>query len=151
MLISLIVILGIFLGSYFLYQKIGITDPLVTQISALDSIDRVEVNVVDKKYYIKVYITGVDSIQKTYLIIDDLAAKGLRNSDYEIKIVDNRDQSLEEAYYRLQPAIYEALATNQYRWLQEEIASHLNNQGEFLLHSENYFYSQLTGAFYTRN
>lgn len=121
-ILALIFSLGIFLGGYNLYIKWGLEKPLIKDLSSLSSVQGVSIEKNDQKYELKVKLKKVSNIQEQYKEIEKQVKSGLGNKEYELEIVDRRNDALELLFNQLQPTIYEAVANNRYLWLDEEVA-----------------------------
>ncbi|HBK52447.1 hypothetical protein [Syntrophomonas wolfei] len=119
---ALILSLGVLLGAYNLYIKLGIEKPLGAELSALDGVKKIEVNKGKEGYEIKVDLDSVDNIQDNYGDINQALKARLNSENYQLEIGDQRNQDLQELFNSLQPALYEALADNRFIWLNEQLA-----------------------------
>jgi|GEM_PF-1111110 len=128
-IISLFVALGLFLGSYNLYQKYLVEQPLVKKISNIEEVKSVAINKKDKTYFIEVSLNQVKNIQKTYNNIDAAVREIIKKDNYEIKVKDHRNPQLEQLFQELQPSIYQGLAQMQYQWLDYHIIERSQEEG----------------------
>jgi len=127
-LITLILALAAFFGSYYLYKLYTIEKPIKEQLVLLESVDKVDMTKNDKQYQIEVKVNKVSNIQQEYRKIEKIIKSQLDSSQYSLVIKDNRDQQLQNVFTGIQPAVYEALAHNRYVWLKEELTRELTKQ-----------------------
>jgi len=144
-IITLILALGVFLGSYALYKKFGVEKPLLEQLSAVPAVERVSMEKEGKKYIFEIELKKIENIQEEYTEINQVISSRLEEGGYEIRIKGNGNEKLKEFFNELQPAIYEALAYDRYVWLEEEIArKSAENQINYKMFvDEKYLYLQL--------
>lgn len=144
-LLSLLIVLGLLLTGFTIYTKKGIEEPLINDISALEGIQEVSINK-NKVYIIEVQINQVASIENVYQSILKSITSKLADNEYELLLVDQPNAKLNELSAKLKPAIYQALANNEFLWLDkklndisagEEVVSHM-----FI--DEKYLYIQLS-------
>jgi len=119
---SLVLALGVFLGSYAFYKKFEVEQPLLEQLSAMPSVEQVSMEKEKGEYVFDIKLKKVDNIQEEYEKINQVINSKLEKETYDIKIQDDGNRKLQEFSDQLQPAVYEALAHNRYVWLEEEIA-----------------------------
>ncbi len=142
---ALMLSLGIFLGAYNIYIKLGIEKPLITELSALEGVRQVHLNKVDKGYEIKIDLIRMDNIQKMHIDINRILHERLKDKDYELQIGDRRNEELQGCFDNLQPAIYEAIAENRYIWLEGQLAKKAKSKGiDYAMYiDKRYLYLQL--------
>lgn len=124
-ILALILSLGALLAAFYLYKEWGIKEPIVNEIKTIESVHDVNIEDKGQKYEIEVHLNKASDIQKPYQAIVEKVEASLPPEDYHLVIKDQRNASLQTMFNKLQPAIYEALANNQYIWLDEEIARQL--------------------------
>ncbi|HZK43607.1 MAG TPA: hypothetical protein VFC73_04895 [Syntrophomonadaceae bacterium] len=121
-ILAFILILGLLLGSFTLYNKLGIVEPLSKKLYLIEAVDEVNIDK-DKLYNIEIKLGKLNDVQKTYQEIITTIETKLDNDAYQLKILDNSNSKLDELLISLQPAIYEALASHQFIWLDEHLNS----------------------------
>jgi len=119
-IITIIAVLGVLLASYSLHNKYLVEKPLTEKLLAIEGVEKVDINKIDKESYICIQISQVDNIQKSYGKIESMVEDSI-NSNYRIEIKDKRNQKLDRLYDDLQPAIYQGLAQKEFLWLNEQI------------------------------
>lgn len=127
LIISIIVALGILLGSYNLYQKYMVEEPLIEKLLLIQEINKIDINKVNKLYTFKVYLGKVENIQKSYAEIDSTIDDTIKG-EYNIEIKDERNQRLDKFFDDLQPALYQGLAQKEFLWLDQQINQRSRNQ-----------------------
>lgn len=101
-----VVVLGLLFGGQWLYNKYVLERPVA------DALDLPEVE--STKYEedtntVVVKLKEVENLQKTYLDIEDRLKKNNNSRELQIKITDNRNSLLKEAYYQSQFSVHQAI------------------------------------------
>lgn len=120
-IISIFVALGLLLGGFYLYQKYMVENPLMEKLSAINEVQKVEIDKTDKVYTIHLHLARVDNIQESYANIESVANTRLKEGSYKIEIEDKRSPQLANLFNEIQPALYQGLAQKQYLWLDEQM------------------------------
>ncbi|MEA1962544.1 MAG: hypothetical protein U9N81_14980 [Bacillota bacterium] len=118
--LALVISLGLFTGSYRLYQDRMIEKPVITKIDTFSNVENVEIEKNHDGYFVEVNIQTVGDIKEDYKQIDKVVNSSIKKN-YDIHLVDQRDNELQTALDEFQIEIYEALAKNNYVWLQEQL------------------------------
>lgn len=117
-IISLILSLILLWAGFNLYNKYFIKVPVVKKLEKMHEIEKVEISQ-GKPYQITVKLKQVDNLLEVYeqmqTVLDDKPGK----DKYILHIEDKPDKKLTEIFYRLQPAIYEAIEKSNYTWLED--------------------------------
>lgn len=124
------VILAIFVGSLglallgqqMLYGK-QVTSPLIQDLEAYEGVSSVEVKS-DKEGRAEVWIALTDDVDllRVYPEWESLAASRLGNEFAGLRISDNRNEQLSQAFHQLHFSVAEAVMTGRFRELQEDAA-----------------------------
>jgi len=120
-IVSLILTLGILLGGYSLYKKFGVQEPVIKQLCSNKAIEKASIEKKNQQHLIKIELKKVENIQKQYAEVENIINSKFEPDDYELIIIGKQNKDLEQLFDQLQPAIYEALASNRYLWLSNEI------------------------------
>ncbi|HRX20418.1 MAG TPA: hypothetical protein P5273_01760 [Syntrophomonadaceae bacterium] len=123
--ISLLVTFSLLLGGYSFYNNYIVKKPLLQALKDVDGVQDVKVSKEEGQYRITVVLDEVENLQSSYVKLDETSTTYLARKGYELQIADHRSQQLTDLYDQMQPYIYEALAKNNYIWLQEEISRQL--------------------------
>ncbi|MEN6326888.1 MAG: hypothetical protein ABFD18_11865 [Syntrophomonas sp.] len=144
-ILALILSLGALLAAFYLYKEWGIKEPIVNEIKTIESVHDVKIEEKGQKYEIQVHLNKASDIQKPYQVIVEKVEASLAPEDYQLIIKDQRNARLQTMFNDLQPAIYEALANNQFIWLDEEIAKQLQktNMKHRIFIDEEHLYLQI--------
>lgn len=126
--VSIAVTLAVLLAGYTFYNKFIIQEPLINALSDTLSVNEVRVEKENSKYQITVALDKVDNLQSEFAKLDEIAAFHLASREYDLQVSDARDKQLTDFYAQLQPFIYEALAKDNYIWLNEEITTQIENK-----------------------
>lgn len=119
--ISLLITCALLLGGYSFYNNYIVQRPLLQALNDIAGVKEVQLVQVNDKYQITVALDQAGNLQNVYVKLDETAAFYLANKEFELKVTDNRNSQLTDIYNQLQPYIYEALAKDNYIWLNEEI------------------------------
>jgi hypothetical protein len=128
-LVVFVISLGLLLGGYKLYVKYTMVEPVKQQLQARPAISNVDVARADGQYRIAVQLQQVDNLQQEYIAIQETLDKTLKKTPYKLTITDPAEDKLRDAYVRLQPAIYEAVASNRYVWLDQTLSQYAASTG----------------------
>jgi len=119
--LALLVTLGAFLSVSTLYRKYQVEKPMVEDLQTLAG-GRVELEKEKNSYQITLIPGKVDNLQDYYQKVQKSIATRLPGKEVQITVKDKPGPELEALFTELQPAIYEALASGRFVWLEEEIA-----------------------------
>jgi hypothetical protein len=119
--LALLVTLGAFLSVSALYRKYQVERPMVEDLQKLAG-GRVELEKEKNGYQVTLIPGKVDNLQDYYLQAQKSVTSRLSGKEAEIIIEDQPSPKLQAFYTKMQPAIYESLATGRFVWLEEEIA-----------------------------
>lgn len=122
-LLALVICLAVFTGLFHLYQDRMIERPIREQITQSLKTDHVEVAKNGGVYTIEVKLKQAGNIKDDYALVDEAASKKIKGENYTISLVDHRTKELQQDYDDLQLRIYEAMAKDNYLWLEEQIKS----------------------------
>lgn len=142
---SLIVVFAIFFGGYWLYNRYGVDKPLIDKISDISGVKTVEIDKQDQIIMIDIKLNNIDDLQSEYNDIKEIIDTQFEGENYRIKINDNRNQKLKNAYQDIQLSVYQAVANNQFLWLKEQMQNspELKGLSYKLFVDENNLYIQI--------
>ncbi len=127
--ISLLVTFSLLLGGYSFYNDYIVKKPLLQALKDVDGVQDVKMSKEEGEYRIMVVLDEVENLQSSYVKLDETTTGYLARKGYELQIADHRNQQLTDLYDQMQPYLYEALAKNNYIWLQEEISRQIQSRG----------------------
>jgi len=122
-LLALVICLAVFTGLFRVYQDRMIEKPIREQIIQSLKTDSVEVAKKDGVYTVEVKLKQAGDIKADYAVVEEAASKKIKEENYTISMVDHRTEKLQQDYDDLQLRIYEAMAKDNYLWLEEQIKS----------------------------
>lgn len=128
-IIVFFVALGILLGGNQGYQRYLVNQPLEQKLAVQPGIESADVDRVDGEVQITVHLRDVDNLQEEYIAIEKVLEDSLNKRPFRLVIADNSNDRLKMAFIRLQPAVYEAMASDRYVWLDESVKSYANQSG----------------------
>lgn len=142
-ILTLIIVFGLLWGGFTAYKKLAIEEPLTESLQKIEAVSSVSVNK-EKNYTIEVKLKKVEDIQQVYESLITTIEGTLKKDNYNLVIGDSEDETLKDWYKKLQPAIYESLANNEFVKLEETLAKTVNNDVTYKLFvDEDYLYIQL--------
>lgn len=124
-----IVALGILLGGNQVYQRYLVNQPLEQKLAAQPGIEKAEIDRVDGEVQITVHLKDVANIQEEYTRIEKVLEDSLNKRPFHLVIADNSNDRLKMAFIKLQPAVYEAMASDRYVWLDESVKTYADQSG----------------------
>lgn len=150
-LMTLILTLGILIGGYSLYTVYGIKKPVENRIAALASVSAVQIEKEKNQYYVEVKLGQVGDLQSVYTSLEEATNHRMAQGNYELKILDHRNDRLTELYGRLQPAIQQAIARQEYVWLDTRLSQETESLGmtyRLLVDEDNLYLQIADGSYY---
>lgn len=111
----LVFFLTLLVGGQWAFRQQYIEDPLGEQICRLDNVAAVSFMKSSGHHVVQVELNGFGNIYREYQEVEAT----LQGKDYEIVFLDQPNEKLKSLEESLQPAIYQALAQNEYLWLQQ--------------------------------
>lgn len=127
-ILTSILALLLFFAIYHFYVSTRIEAPISSEIEKISSVQSVQVKNDHEQIIITLHVEESDNIQKLYCQVEEIVQSHSKKP-FQIEIVDNRDQSLQEVYDELQLSIYEALAKYDYDLLNNKIQQRCTPSG----------------------
>lgn len=124
-----VIALGILLGGNQVYQHYLVNQPLEQSLTAMPGIEKVDIAKVEGQYQVTVHLKDIDNLQEGYTAIEKTLQDSLKNRPFRLIIAESDDARLKSAFVDLQPAVYEALASNRYVWLEEAVQAYADKSG----------------------
>ncbi len=118
---TLVFALGIFLGGFTLYNKWGLEGPLVEQLANIEGVEEVFINKDNKNYEISLELGKNDNFSEIYNKALAICETKLGVNNFDVFLIDNPNNKLNEIYIGLQPIIYESIAKNEFLWLDDSL------------------------------
>lgn len=109
-----LITLGVLSLAYFSYETLGIRRPLVAAISNDPDVLSAEISQENGKTVIAVRLRQVHDLSETYKRIESTAEKYVSRDCLEIKVIDHRNEALEEIYMKVHYYLEEAAARGDY-------------------------------------
>ncbi|HQA06454.1 MAG TPA: hypothetical protein PKW25_00135 [Syntrophomonadaceae bacterium] len=116
-LLAMILTIGILFGGYSVYKVYGVEKPVETKLSALPAVSSVSIDKNKKVYEIKLQLGAVENLQSAYTEIENALNRYFKVNDYQLQIIDNRNEKLELFYLQIQPAVQQTAAKSEFVWL----------------------------------
>ncbi|CFX76100.1 Uncharacterized [Syntrophomonas zehnderi OL-4] len=118
-LIALGATLGLLIFVQHYYAQSFIERPVREALHKLEFVDTVTVNKQDSVYKITIKIKQPGNIQYEYTQADKTIKDHIRGKQYQLQLTDKRNKKLNDELDYLELSIYEAMAKNNYLWLDE--------------------------------
>lgn len=112
MIFIVLISLGILFAGWQAYKRFNLVNPLKSELQAVTGVKTVDVNVGNPSV-IKIKLGPVDDLQTTYDSIENTVSGALGSSG-SLRIVDNRDKTLQNVYEDLSPYLYQGIANGSY-------------------------------------
>lgn len=121
--VSVIIALAVFFGAHWLYNSLNFREPLKKELNAHDLVTDYRIEE-DKNgsYRVLVSIKETGNLMLAYLQVYESVQEVMGNQQFVIKLVDHRDDLLNEIYNEGQFAVQEAMVQGNFR----EMARTLN-------------------------
>lgn len=113
--LALILGLAAFFGAQQLYNKYNYHQPVARALESNSSVESFEVDESQPVLQVKVRLKNVGNIMETYNKLEQDLKNILKRRQFDLKIIDTRDEELKRAFYYSQFAIYEAVLRGNYR------------------------------------
>jgi len=126
-LIVLGVSLGLLLGIQKYYNHSFVEGPVMHDLEQLAFAESVTVNKDTGVYDFKVQIKQAGNIQYEYAKIDGIIKNELKGKDYQLTLLDHRSPKLRKNLENMELGIYEAMAKNNFLWLDETFRQAAND------------------------
>ncbi len=114
-LLALLAGLGVFFGVRWLYNKFSLEEPLANVLKANSAVQSFEIERARPVTRIVIALAPTNNLKETYQELSRQVQSVLGNQQFEIKLIDRRDEKLARAFYYSQFAIYEAIKRGNYR------------------------------------
>lgn len=116
-LLAMILTVAILFSGYSVYNVYGVEKPIEAKLSVLPSVSSVSIDKDKNGYEVEVHLGTVENLQSAYIGIKDTLNRHFKDNDYELQIVDNRNDKLELFYLQIQPAVQQTAAKSEFVWL----------------------------------
>jgi hypothetical protein len=111
---SMAVTLGLLLGIGFVFKNQTVDSPLKALYANTPVVASSEVTKSGNGYQIKVKLKDVPDLAAAYGQLNEETARVMKDLPYEIKVEDQRNEQLEQAYRRVNLYVHEALSTGRF-------------------------------------
>lgn len=110
----LVFMLSIFYGFNYYQQKQKIDEPLSRQLLGLEAVRELEIRHTREAVLFFLELDPVEDLQKEEEVIQGEIEKVLEDRPYQLHYQDKRSRELEEVYYQVHYALYEAAGKGNY-------------------------------------
>jgi hypothetical protein len=121
-LLALLVVLGALTGGQKLYNAKLLEKPVLEELQTLRYVASARINKTDNVYQVQVNISQPGNIKNEYNEINKVVADHFKRHQYEIQLIDKRDENLQNDLQSMELAIYEAIARDNYLALEQRLA-----------------------------
>ncbi|MGI5879765.1 MAG: hypothetical protein ACOX6L_04105 [Syntrophomonadaceae bacterium] len=120
-IIALLITVGLLSGGLRLYNYYYIEQTVQKSITQIESVTEADVSKSNGEYAVQVKLNWSRNLQGTYHELDQIGSQHFGNKIYNIKVLDNRNQRLNDLFIDLQPLIYETLAKDEFVRMNNEV------------------------------
>jgi len=121
-ILSVVLTVTILFGGYSAYKVYAIEKPVKSQLSSLQPITEVSMARENKTYEINVKLKSVDNLQSAYSNVERVLNQRFPENAYDLQVIDNSNEKLDDLYSELQPAVQQAAAQSEFVWLDEQLS-----------------------------
>ncbi|MBU4533159.1 MAG: hypothetical protein U1D96_05570 [Eubacteriales bacterium] len=108
-ILAFIVVLGLLFGGQVVYQKYGYHQPLRQALEQQEYVKSYEIDEKSPVVRITVTFTRTDNLMESYQRLDQAVWVANSGRPYELVVADERNATLNGAYYDSQFAVYQAI------------------------------------------
>jgi len=132
--VTVLIVLGVSLGLLLFLQKTYTNNfverPVQLALQTIKSVEKVQVSKIDGIYQFKVQIKKAGNIMYDYNKVDAVIQHNIKGKEYQVQLLDKPNEKLQQELEYLELRIYEAMAKNNYIWL-DEIFRQTSQQDHF--------------------
>ena len=128
-IMALIITFGLAMGGNYLHARYNIENPLLAQIKDLPGVESITIEKKDDLYLLQVSLGYVVNLHEEYKQLVELVRDKLGQEKYQILVEGSDSRELDLVYYQIQPIVYQALANNEFVWMQEQIKLVADKEG----------------------
>lgn len=122
-IVLVLVVLGATLGTLIFIQNFYVNRfverPVEKALQEVKFVDSVMVKKDDSIYQFTVKIKKAGNVQYEYTKVDSVIKENIKGKEYQLQLTDNRNEKLANELEYLELSIYEAMAKDNYIWLDE--------------------------------
>lgn len=122
-------VLAALFGIQYVYQQINVDQPLFKLYSQTKAVQKFNIDKKDNITVVNIDLKATDNLQKTYQELFQTTANVIGSNNFKLKIKDNRNKELENAYYDMQFIINEALVRGNFSQMEQVIKEKTNQIG----------------------
>ena len=127
-LVAMSLTVSLLFGGWELYRNFGLVRPLEQQLMADKAVTQVESVVNGSERAIKIHLKPVDDLQATYDGLEEVVTEQI-GSNVKIDLVDQREESLKQAFRSVQPVLYSGIAKGDFTDMITQTEQELQKQG----------------------
>ncbi|MCR3922970.1 MAG: hypothetical protein NUK65_10735 [Firmicutes bacterium] len=120
-----ILTLGISVGAVLVRQRQMVNEPLLKRINELENVRTVELRQEDDLQVVVVQLNHVADLSLAYQELQKVITTMLKQDNYRLELVDERDSSLTEAMSAVRLALYEGEQRGNFTEINDYVASTL--------------------------
>jgi len=150
-LLAMILTVAILFGGYTAYNVYGVEKPLEAKLSDLPAVSSVSMEKEKKGYDIKLQLGAVENLKSAYTQIENTLGQHFKAGDYELQIIDNRNEKLDSFYLQMQPAVQQSAAKCEFVWLDAYLAEKCRELGltyNLMVDGKNIYIQIVDGPYY---
>lgn len=123
---SLLAGMALFFAGQYLYQKYNYNDPLNRYLSSNQAIEEYNVTTNESMTLVEVALNHEAELMSSYHELNRDLNIILKQNNFQLNLLDNRDAAIEKVWYRCQYAVYEASYTGNFT----EMAAVVNREAQ---------------------
>jgi len=103
-------------------QENLVIEPLTLSLKEIEGVEEVNISVLRDRDIIDLELAPVDNLATAYQAAEDIIISYYGEEDYQLNILDERDEHLEEAYWRVHITLREGQRLGNYSFMSAETA-----------------------------
>jgi hypothetical protein len=125
---SLLAGMAVIFGMQWLYQKLSFQEPLDATLEKNQVVESYQLSKVDRQYLIEININNDADLMDNYKEIHKEINHIMGKRSFELRIIDDSDDILNQVWYNSQYAVYQAVVQGNY----QDMAAVVNREAEAL-------------------
>lgn len=140
--LSLLAGIAFIFGVQWLYQKYNFQEPLNAALQKNKAVESFQVVNQGRTLEVSFSVSYNESLKKTYYEVRQEISSAMGKRQFNLVLVDNRNENLERVWYNSQYAVYQAIAQGSYQEMADVVnreASVANAEAEIHVDQENIY------------
>ena len=116
-------------GGKYLYSEYYVAKPLQETLRETEFVREVFIKEQEDIVHLEVSMEKMDNFQEGYGKIKTMVDESLGSGNYQLTIKDNSNESLDDVWYKIQYAVYEAAAKSNFQEMSEVVQRYSEDAG----------------------